>query len=260
MKRRVLTSIPAIGTRCKKGDLMNSRRLGWAVVGIASVAIVTASGILASGGTIKIVSPSAQENVEGDGAVQPDIAPGKIQRLYPASDFAGLPASQRWLVAFNHRGDQTQSEAVDWVFPDTEIWISTTDKTSDTLSTVFAENHGPDKTLVYDGALTQSILGTGSPRDFADGMRFQTPFYYDPSQGNLLIERINRGGSLPDPSPTVDVQSTSGFTVLAGNVGAVSGTLFSRLPLTQFEFVPEPAGFVLGGTALLGLFVRRRNW
>jgi hypothetical protein len=228
-------------------------------MGLLAVAVVAVAGRPAPGEVIKIVSPSAQDNVEGDGAVQPPIAPIKLQRLYVAADFAGLPASQRWLVAFNHRGDQTQKEAVDWVFPDTEIWISTTDKTSDTLSTVFAENHGPDKTLVYDGALTQSILGTGSPRDFADGMRFQTPFYYDPSQGNLLVERINRGGSLPDLSPTVDVQSTSGFTVLSGDVGAVSGTRLSRLPVTQFEFVPEPSALVLGGVAIQTSFAWRRK-
>jgi hypothetical protein len=90
-------------------------------------------------------------------------------------------------------------------------------------------------------------------------MRFQTPFYYDPSQGNLLVERINRGGSLPDPSPTVDVQSMPGFTVLSGDVDAISGTLVSRLPVTQFEFVPEPSTLVLGGTAILSFFVWRRK-
>jgi hypothetical protein len=90
-------------------------------------------------------------------------------------------------------------------------------------------------------------------------MRFQAPFYYDPSQGNLLVERINRGGSLPDPSPTVDVQSTFGFTVLSGDVDAVSGTLVSRLPVTQFEFVPEPSTFVLTGLALATLVASRRK-
>jgi hypothetical protein len=238
---------------------MNTFRLKWITLGIASVAMVVVAGRPAPGAVVKIVSPLAQENVEGDGAVQPGAAPVQLQRLYPASDFAGLPASQRWLVAFNHRGDQTQSQTVDWIFPDTEIWISTTDKTSDTLTTVFAENHGSDKTLVYDGALTQSILGTGSPRGFADGMRFQTPFYYDPSQGNLLVERINRGGSFPDPSPTVDVQSISGFSVLAGDVDAVSGTLVSRLPVTQFEFVPEPSTLALSALALAMALPRSRK-
>jgi hypothetical protein len=90
-------------------------------------------------------------------------------------------------------------------------------------------------------------------------MRFQTPFYYDPSQGNLLVERINRGGSLPDKSPTVDVQAMPGFTVLSGNVDAVSGTLVSRLPVTQFQFVPEPETVVLTGLAILTCVASRRK-
>ena len=148
------------------------------------------------------------------------------------------------LVAFNFRSDQTQAEAVDWTFRDAELWISTTSK--DTVSTVFADNHGSDKTLVFQGDYTYSLLGGGPPQgphDFADGMRFQTPFYYDPSQGNLLIEQIHRTSSIPNPSPVGDVQSTTGFTVLGAsfNLNAVSGDLFTGLAVTQFEFaVPEP--------------------
>lgn len=238
---------------------MNNFRLLRITAALASIAVVAAIGNFASGESTRIVSPSSTKNVEGDQSIRPDRAPNKLQFLFPASDFADLPPSQRWLVAFNSRGDQTQTQAVDWVYPDTEIWISTTSKTSDTLSIVFAENHGTDKTLVHDGALTQRILATGTPRDFTDGMRFQTPFYYDPSLGNLLIERIDRGGS--SPSPAIDVQSTSGFPILAGNfkVDAVNGTRFSGLPVTQFEFVPEPAALVLSCLAAMSVMARRRK-
>jgi hypothetical protein len=224
---------------------------------------VAAAGTLASGELIRIVSPSAQENVEGDSSVQPAPTPNKIQFLFPAADFAGLPANQRWLVAFNSRGDQLQTQTVEWNYPDIEIWASTTDKTSATLSTVFSENHGPDKTLVHDGAYRLRILGSGSPRDFADGMRFQTPFYYDPSQGNLLIEQIHRAPTTPNPSPRVDVQSTPGFAIVAAgfNIDATVGTRFTGLPVNQFEFaVPEPSALVLGGLACMCLIAwRRRN-
>jgi hypothetical protein len=180
-----------------------------------------------------------------------------VQFLYPASDFAGLPASHRFLVAYNYRGDRTQTQTVDWTFPDAEIWISTTDKVSSTLSTVFDDNHGPDKTLVHDG-LTFHILGSEppqGPRAFADGMRFQSPFYYDPSQGNLLIEQIHRTSTSPNPSPYLDVKSTAGFSIVGGNFNpdGTTGSLFTGLPVTQFEFVPEPAAVVLAGLALMCL-------
>ena len=167
-------------------------------------------------------------------------------------------------MAFNFRGDQTQTQAVNWSSPDEEIWISTTNKTSATLSTVFADNHGPDKTLVHDGSYTYPILGSGppqGPRDFADGMRFQSPFYYDPSQGNLLIEQIHRGGTLPNLSPAIDVRSTPGFTLLGGdfNPNGTTGTLFTGLPAMQFEFVPEPSAVVLAGLACVNLLAWRRR-
>src|SRR5690606_29968086 len=121
--------------------LMNTFRLKPIALGVFSVAAIAVAGTLASGEVIKIVSPSAFANVEGESAVVPSVTPINLLRLYPTSDFADLPESQRWLVAFNHRGDEAQTSAVDWVFPDTEIWVSTTSKTRDTMSTVFSENH-----------------------------------------------------------------------------------------------------------------------
>jgi hypothetical protein len=183
---------------------------------------------------------------DGDGSLRPNVAPNRLQFLFPASDFAGLPPSQRFLVALNFRGDRTQTQMVERIFPDGEWWMSTTDKTSATLSRVFADNHGPNKTLVNTGLYTQHILGTGppqGPRDFADGMRFQKPFYYDPSQGNLLIEHVWRTTGNPIPQPVIDVQSSSEVTLLVGgNPNATSGNLFTGYSATQFEFASPPPG------------------
>ena len=243
---------------------MKMFRFRWTTGALVSIAIVAAAGTRASGQGVRIVAPSSTAGVEADDSISPSPEPNKIQMLFPASDFAGLPASKRLLVAFNFRGDQTQTQAVDWNFPDEEFWISTTDKTSATLSTVFADNHGPEKTLVHDGSYVFRILGSGppqGPRDFADGMRFQRPFYYDPSKGNLLIEQINYGGSMPNISPTIDVRSTQEFTLLGGdfNPNGTTGTLFTGLPVMLFEFVPEPSTVVLAGLALVSLFAWRRN-
>jgi hypothetical protein len=150
-------------------------------------------------------------------------------------------------VALNFRGDQAQTQAVERIFPDGEFWISTTDKTSATLSTVFADNHGPDKTLVQDGLYRFRILGTGppqGPRDFADGMRFEKPFYYDPAQGNLLIEHIWRGTGSPIPQPAIDIQSSPDFALVAagGNPDATSGIRLTGYSVMQFEFGAPPPG------------------
>jgi hypothetical protein len=227
-----------------------TRRIALSLVGIA---IATATGRLASAEVIRIVSPSAMAKDEADGSFRPNVAPNRLQFLIPASDFVGLPASQRFLVALNFRGDRTQTQPVDRIFPDGEWWISTTNKTSATLSTVFANNHGPNKTLVNDGLYRFPILGTGppqGPRDFAEGVRFQKPFYYDPSQGNLLIEHIWRTTGSPVSQPALDFQSTSEFTTLVGgNPNATVGTLVTGRSINQYEFAASPPGdFNLDGT------------
>jgi hypothetical protein len=233
---------------------MRAFRLEWTTVALVSVAIIAATSVGASGEVMRVVSPSATAKADGDQSARPTPGPGKIQWIFPASDFASLPASHRLLVAFNFRGDRTQNQAVERIFPDKKIWISTTDKTGATMSPVFAENHGPDKTLVQDGLYTFSILGTGppqGPRDFADGMRFQKPFYYDPSKGNLLVEQSNRLPFSPNPQPVLDHTSTPGFTpfLIGNNPDATSGNLVGGLGVMQFEFAaPPPGDFDQDGT------------
>jgi hypothetical protein len=180
--------------------------------------------------------------VEGGTSVRPGTNPLRIQYLVPASDFAGLPDSHRTIVSFNFRSDNNQTEAVDWTIPHERLWMSTTNKES--LTSVFDDNHGSDKTLVFDGTFTYPLLGTGppeGPRDFADGTRLQTPFYYDPSKGNLLIEAMDIDKGLI--STIVDLFTTPGEarTLLsAGNATAANGDLLDVAVVIQVEFVPEP--------------------
>jgi hypothetical protein len=187
---------------------MNTIRLRSGIVRLVSVAIVTASGTRASGETIKIVSPSSAKTVEGDIVRQPGPVPTRVQTLIPASDFGALPTTHRRIVAYNHRADASQVVSIDWNFGDAQVFMSTTDKTPETLTNEFDNNHGADKTLVLDGALSFPLLATGppqGPRDFAAGRRLETPFYYDPTKGNLLVERVTLGG-IP-VSPRIDVQT-----------------------------------------------------
>lgn len=228
----------------------------------AIVLVLTTLGKASEPPTL-IVSPSSAKGAEGDLSIRPARDPNRLQFLFPATDFAGLPESQRWLTGYNYRLDRTQTQDVDWIFNDVEYWISTTTADSSTLSTNFASNHGPDKTLVHSGTYIYHLLGgssTTGPRDFAPAMKFQTPFYYDPSKGNLLIEQVYRSNITN--SPTIDVVSTTGFAVVSGgfDINASSGTRLRNLPSAQFEFVPEPSSGLMAsiGAACLAAFWRRR--
>jgi hypothetical protein len=241
---------------------MNTFRLGWSTV--VGVAIAVSTTNFASGESFRAVSPPSVANAEGDMSVTPGRTPLRIQYLIPASDFAGLPASHRFIASFNFRSDRTQTQPVDWIIPDEQIWMSTTNKTS--LTNVFDDNHGPNKSLVFDGTMTYPFLGTGpaaGPRPFADGTRLQTPFYYDPSQGNLLVELRDFDKNYPLPASIDVVTIPSANIRLLINSGNPNGATGVPAPNTvspmRFEFVvPEPSTLFLTGLAfILGLLTWR---
>lgn len=235
-----------------------------AFVWLLSLSVVFVTGTRASGAPVRIVSPSSLETVEGDGFASPEKTPTRIQFLIPASEFAALHGSPGRLVAWNFRADKSQTQPADWTFGDVEVWMSTTGKTSLTLTNVFDDNHGANKLLVYDGGITFHLLGTGpapGPRAFADGPRLQTPFDYDPSQGNLLVEFVTLSG-LPK-APRIDTQPKvgAGVNILLnqGSARAATGVTLNQPAVLQFEFVPEPSAFALAALALAGRSARRQS-
>jgi hypothetical protein len=242
---------------------MKPFRLRWTSVGLVTVAIAAAIGTHASGEVIKIVTPPSLANVEGSSFAAPAAVPRRIQFLIPASDFAGLPESHQRIVGFNFRSDAAQNQPFEWTSSDSQIWLSTTDKTPQTLTNTFDDNHGADKKLVHDGAFNLPLLGTGppqGPRDIADGPRLDTPFDYDPSQGNLLLEwmRFDSGNT-----PRIDNQPSTdpGFRVLLNQTSATAVTgSFNNVPaVIRFEFVPEPSTLILAALPFMGLFAWRRK-
>jgi hypothetical protein len=236
---------------------MKTCRLAWSSAGLVSLIVVAVSNNQACGEVTRIISSPSLADVEGSVSVTPEPGPYRVQWLFPASDFASLPASHGPLVAWNFRGDRTQTQAIDWAFSSATMWMSTTDTNS--LSPVFAENRGPDHTLVHDGPFSFSILGSGpaqGPRDIADGTRLQLPFHYDPSQGNLLIEWLSLDPSLT-ASPILDLEPTPGMTRIAvgGPDASMANALFEGAGVSQFEFaaVPEPSAASIMGLAVVGL-------
>ncbi len=240
---------------------MNTFRLKWTTIALTSVTLAAATGSLVSGAETRIVSPPSAANAEGNRSATPNLNPTRIQFLIPASDFADLPESQRYIVAFNFRSDRTLTAPVDWTFPHQQMWMSTTDK--ENLTTVFDDNHGPDKTMVFDGAITYPFLATGpaaGPRDIADGPQLQTPFFYDPSQGNLLIEQLDFETRFPQTTlDTVRIPNRNLVLLSDGNATAASGVLLDVPPVLQFQFVPEPSSVALTSLAFICLLVCRRR-
>jgi hypothetical protein len=231
-----------------------------ASLGLGVLLVVTARSPTPAA-TVRVVSPAAAENVEGDTSRSPRFISHRVQFLFPASDFAGLPEAGRLITAFNFRADRTQTQPSALDFGDERIWMSTTSLSS--LTSVFDDNHGADRLLVHDGPMSYPLLAAGpgpGPADFAAGMPLQTPFHYDPSLGNLLVDRVVFANSSSGSVASVDRQSTPEVRIIViDDPNATAGGPSNSAPVIQFQFIPEPPTFTLAGFALACLGMWRWN-
>ncbi len=194
----------------------------------------------------ELVVPSSLENVEGN---ESNIFPFglgasyRYQQVYSASEFD--PSEPVLVTEVRFRPDFLAGRSFSALLPDVQINISTTSTAPDGLSSTFADNVGPDDTVVFSGPLPLSSNATGAgPFDFDIVIPLSTPFFYDPQAGNLLLDIRNFGGG--DGTPGFDIENTIGdstsrvtTTHIAGDVNSSTAALNdSRGLVTQFELEP----------------------
>lgn len=133
--------------------------------------------------------------------------------------------------------------------PAFQINLSTTTRPVDGLSANFAENVGPDEIAVVPLG-SYHVFGDyvrgNNPQLWSTFFIFPTPFFYDPSQGNLLLDIRNFGGGGtgygqppwfgPANVDATSITNDSTSCVIANDVNAVSGTA-STLGLVTFFYV-----------------------
>jgi hypothetical protein len=215
-----------------------------------------------------IVVPNTLATVEGnDNNFGPFFNNSvRYQQVFSASQF---PSSTGPLmitqIAVRPDGSVTDPSLI-IRFDSVQIDLSTTSRTPSTLSTLFASNVGADDTTVFNSFVFVNAPVTGppgGPKDFTVSFAL-SPFIYDPSAGDLLLDvrAIESGGGISAP---FDAESNSPFTAHldAPDISAASGTSFATGLVTQFQFtpVPEPSTLVLSslGTLLVGVGARWRQ-
>lgn len=225
------------------------------------------------GGTI--VVPNAQTNSPGNlqNGGPPVPVPGVSQMLYSSSQFAG-PIS---ITDISFRA-VAGSGPVGIDYGNVSVYLSTSPKSPDggsanRASETFADNLGPDFTLVFSGnSIILNSPGCSGPGvcPFDLTNHLTKPFLYNPANGNLLLEVVSTG--FRDVLGTSAIEAmqfgpTGGLiseVAAFGSTTATTGTFFPRGLIAQFAFsdVPEPASLVMTGlglSALLWTKLRRRS-
>ena len=209
---------------------------------VLALALLTSPALQAD----TLVVPSAQESAEGNWGNDwpfnfPHERGQRYQQVYDASQFPAYPII---ISEIRFRPDATEGDAFSSTIPDIQINLSTTASAVAGLNSLYAGNVANDDTVVVPrGSLALSSSDTGTPtRDFDIVIALTTPFRYDPSLGNLLMDVRNYGGGV---TTQLDAHVASGAPVgrvwgFYGDVNSVMAHSVQSIGLvTQFTYTPE---------------------
>jgi len=202
---------------------------------LAGGLILAATGL---GADRTLIVPNGFEHLEGNGWMTANMVdegpPGFRQQVVISHlQFASV-SGPIWITEIRLRPDVQVTTPRRFTYFDVECYLSTTDKTPQTLSTLFSDNTGADQKLIYSGDWTLSTDGGAGLKNFDYVLECDEPFYYDPSQGDLLFDIVCDGGysGTPTNSSMMDGQYFSEQThfcsVISEDSYAAFGERYSR--------------------------------
>lgn len=239
---------------------------------VASGADAARAETLAVPSALETVSANTGNAIPFGKAIFNANEPVRYQQIYDASEFVGI-GDVITISELRFRIDEGQQSSEPRTFDLIEVRLSTTGKPNDGLdAAVFDNNVGADDTLVFSGSFTWDACGIGTdpcqppfPQPFELAIPLSTPFQYDATAGNLLLEVYNddeepvigyfldQENSPGDSvSRVVEVREfNSGNPILSGNSAGL---------VTQFVYtVPEAGSVATALSALLALVGLRRR-
>ena len=191
----------------------------------------------------------------------------RYQQVYGGARFAEINPKGVMITEIGWRINPLMTDGLISEQPNFQVSLSTTARNPDELSTVFAENIGSDETVVFGPSGT---FWPDEDHTFSYGIVLDSPFFYDPSKGNLLLDVRNFEAEEPElplpkyymqPVIALDIVGDDTSRVFAPGVNATSGIADTLGIATRFavEPIPEPSTIVHGVLGLAGFFFFLRN-
>lgn len=194
----------------------------------------------------------------------------RYQQVYDASEFIGVPEEGAFIEWIFFRGGCQGNNNTE--IKDPLIRMSHTSKSADHLSAIFDENLGPEAIQVFPNGRAIAVLGSGvcvtePVQSYSTTIQLNPPFFYKPSQGNLLLDltipiheplHIDPRSSYIEPmfNEAVDRPDDGISSISASpSAAATADTVTSAGLVTKFQLAPFPRIYpFLEGTNLLLFF------
>ena len=190
----------------------------------------------------------------------------RLQMVFDASQFAIPAGASGRIDSIWFRLDNSAVNDPVMFFSGGAVTASTTPVGPDGLSSVFANNWGPNAVAIFSGAMSFGGLyqAGANPQPFRQTFIAASPFWYNPQQGNLLLDIFGAGGQ-PFIPGQLDAHLAAGDSVsrvFANSDLASSGVADTLGFVTHIDFtvVPEPSTWAIIAIGLLvAAAFRRKN-